>query len=129
MENLYNALMPRLPLDTNFAQLCKEIRLKLELSQKDMAQRLNVNFRTYQSWEYGKNEPTGRAALILNKLKDELFQAGGEETISNVELSYTTSDGITVKISLKSKEISAIQRAIDELRLSLRIENLSIQNK
>lgn len=45
----------------------KMLRTEKQLSQKDMAELLNINLRTYASYERGEREPS--AAIILNICK------------------------------------------------------------
>ena len=35
----------------------KELRIKSGLTQEQLAEKLNVNLRTYQGWEIGKSRP------------------------------------------------------------------------
>ncbi len=46
----------------------KEIRKALGLSQKEMAGKLGISFRTYQNWEYGERTPP--AWLIVKLIRD-----------------------------------------------------------
>ncbi len=46
----------------------KEIRKAMGLSQKDMANKLGVSFRTYQNWEYGERTPP--AWLMVKLIRD-----------------------------------------------------------
>lgn len=43
----------------------KVLRTKLQLSQKEMAEKLNMNYRTYASYERGEREP---GAAIIKKI-------------------------------------------------------------
>lgn len=59
----------------------QEIRLKLKLSQEELASRLNVSFATVNRWESGKTKPQrAQMAQIENWLQD----AGAAETDSEV---------------------------------------------
>lgn len=40
-----------------FNKLIKEFRKANNLTQKELAERLQVPFRTYQNWELGYNKP------------------------------------------------------------------------
>lgn len=44
----------------------KDIRDRLELSQKDFAELLNISLRTLQEWEQGRKSPKGPALSLLN---------------------------------------------------------------
>lgn len=51
-----------------FPQRLKEIRSDLGLSQKEMAERLGVGFRTYQRYEDGTKAPAGHFLMFLVEL-------------------------------------------------------------
>lgn len=42
-------------------EFIKDIRLKLGMSQQQLAQALNVNYTTVNRWENGKSEPSNLA--------------------------------------------------------------------
>ncbi len=44
-----------------------------KISQKEMAQRLNVSMRTYQDWKLGRTNPQAAIAIfkMLSELEDE----------------------------------------------------------
>jgi len=42
----------------DYQRLVKELRLKLILSQQELADLLNVSFASINRWETGKHEPT-----------------------------------------------------------------------
>lgn len=46
----------------------KRIRLRMGLSQKEMAQRIHVSLETVRNWEQGKRSPTGAARALLRIL-------------------------------------------------------------
>ena len=48
-----------------FFQVVKEIRRKLDLSQKQLANELHVSFATVNRWENGKNAPSMLAKKAL----------------------------------------------------------------
>jgi putative transcriptional regulator len=45
--------------------LATEARLKLSLSQADVAAMIGVSVRTFQDWEQGRREPRGAAKALL----------------------------------------------------------------
>jgi putative transcriptional regulator len=49
----------------------KNIREKFHLSQKMLAEILNVSYRTVESWEHGKNKPSGGSARLLSMMKED----------------------------------------------------------
>lgn len=51
--------------ELNFSVMCKFIRNTLKASQAAMAKKLGTSLSGYQSWEYGKSEPVGKAAANL----------------------------------------------------------------
>ncbi|MEW6731499.1 MAG: helix-turn-helix transcriptional regulator [Acidobacteriota bacterium] len=59
-----------LPVNIDFAELCRELRDKLKLTQKEMAKKLDVPLRTYESWEQREREPTGRNVIRILALRD-----------------------------------------------------------
>ena len=65
-EKLYNIkLCSELGQEINFPSICKFIREAFQVSQLDMAQRLEVELGSYQQWEYGKREPSSKYAINL----------------------------------------------------------------
>lgn len=48
-----------------FAQMVKEIRSKLNMSQEQLARELQVSFATVNRWENGKNSPNRMAKKAL----------------------------------------------------------------
>ena len=59
-----------------FYEKLKELRIKSGLTQHAMAQKLQINDRSYQNYEYGKREPNIEALIrisaILHVSLDEL---------------------------------------------------------
>lgn len=49
----------------NFAQIVKEIRAQLNMSQEQLARELHVSFATVNRWENGKNSPNMLAKKTL----------------------------------------------------------------
>ncbi len=45
----------------------RELRESLKLRQKEMAERLQVGYGTYRSWEYGKKTPRKLALAELER--------------------------------------------------------------
>jgi DNA-binding transcriptional regulator YiaG len=43
-------------------------RVKLGKKQREMAQMLGVDLRTYQRWEYGERPISGPAVLLLQRI-------------------------------------------------------------
>lgn len=57
----------------------KQIRLKLGLTQQQMALACNTTLSTWQNWEYEKRQPSGQAQRLLDLLLD-FADAGQFET-------------------------------------------------
>lgn len=49
----------------DFPSLCKFIRQTLDVTQEEMAQRLNITKKAYSYWEHGKRVPKSWQALNL----------------------------------------------------------------
>lgn len=67
----YNGSM-ELPPEINYANLCKEIRIKGKFTQAEMAKKIGVSLSTYCYWEYGKTIPNGRNAAKLFLTRENL---------------------------------------------------------
>lgn len=61
---IYNPLM-------TVAEWIKNLRIHLDLTQAQMAQRVSVTLGAYQTWEYGKHRPTGPALKLLALMAEE----------------------------------------------------------
>lgn len=48
-----------------FPTICKFIRKTFNVTQSEMAERLQVTLSAYQRWEYGNREPSARVAANL----------------------------------------------------------------
>ena len=53
-----------------FNERLKELRKQSPLTQKDIADRLNISVSAYQNYEQGKNEPNIEKLIILANLFD-----------------------------------------------------------
>ncbi len=49
----------------------KAIRAQLHISQKDLAEAMDVSLDTVKSWELGRRNPTGLASKVLTLLSKE----------------------------------------------------------
>ncbi|KAB2823608.1 NadS family protein [Aliivibrio finisterrensis] len=49
----------------------KAIREQLHVTQKELAQAMDVSVDTVKSWEQGRRNPTGLASKVLNLLSKE----------------------------------------------------------
>ena len=50
------------------AQFARRVRLRMGLSQAELAQRIDVSLETIRNWEQGKRSPTGAAKALLRLL-------------------------------------------------------------
>ena len=55
----------------NYPAAIKELRIKMMLSQKEMAQLLGVSFASINRWENGIHEPTIKVKRKLRSLFNE----------------------------------------------------------
>ena len=54
-------------MESNFAKNLKQIRVMNGLSQKELAEKLNVSFKTISHWESGYSEPNLFQLIELKK--------------------------------------------------------------
>lgn len=52
--------------ELTFSYICKFIRDTFGFTQPEMAKKLNVSLCAYKFWEYGKREPSSKAAANLS---------------------------------------------------------------
>lgn len=65
----------------DYSELILAIRAKLDLTQQQLADKLNVNFATINRWENGKRVPSKRYVYLLEELCVENnidFKKGGK---------------------------------------------------
>ena len=55
----------------NYKDALVELRLKLNISQEELAKLLGVSFSSVNRWENGRNQPTKIAKAKLKKLFNE----------------------------------------------------------
>ena len=60
--------------EIRFAENLKELRKSRGWSQKDLADRIGVNFRTVSTWENGSFEPSFSTLAKLCEIFDESFE-------------------------------------------------------
>lgn len=51
--------------EITFPLICKFIREKFQVTQVEMAKKLNVPLETYKGWEQGKRDPSSKGACNL----------------------------------------------------------------
>ena len=57
-----------------FAENLKRIRIENNLSQKALAEKLNVNFRTISAWEKSICEPSLEMLVKMSEIFDETIE-------------------------------------------------------
>lgn len=55
---------------TKFNERLKELRIEKNLSQSQLAKRINVDFRTISNWENGVNQPNIDTLTAIAKCLD-----------------------------------------------------------
>lgn len=53
----------------NVSEILKEYRIKNDLSQEELAQKLNISFVSLNRWERGKSAPSRLALMRMKELK------------------------------------------------------------
>ncbi len=79
-----------LPSNVDFAEICKFIRKTFNVTQKTMAEKLNTNLATYQSWEYGIYVPSDISAFkiallyehALLKTNESIYKAKQDKEVA-----------------------------------------------
>lgn len=54
-----------------YKERIKELRISKNLSQMQLAQKLNISQSAIAKWELGKTEPTASALIIMSKFFNE----------------------------------------------------------
>jgi DNA-binding transcriptional regulator YiaG len=62
--------------EPDFSQLLKKVRSDLNLSQKDLADKLNVCFATVNRWENNQNKPSKLARASFESFHKQMIQLG-----------------------------------------------------
>lgn len=81
---------------TNFSEQIRELRTKLNISQEELASRLNVSFATVNRWEGGKVQPQKAQLDAFNSLFDEAGMAH-EDTTSRRKRGVHKSDILSTR--------------------------------
>ncbi|MEK7281348.1 MAG: helix-turn-helix transcriptional regulator, partial [Chloroflexota bacterium] len=63
---------------THYPRMLQALRSKLNLSQEQLASRLNVSFATINRWESGKSQPQRSKAQAIEDLYEEAGLDGTE---------------------------------------------------
>jgi transcriptional regulator with XRE-family HTH domain len=60
--------------ELSFSLLLKKVRTDLNMSQKDLADKLNVCFATVNRWENNQNKPSKLARIQFESFRKEMIQ-------------------------------------------------------
>jgi len=109
----------------------KKIREKLDLTQKELAEKLNLHYRTLQKWESGETKIKGPSVFMLEQLLKKhtkgVLTNNGEIKNSNIN-----SDGGRVKVGATDndqiKELTQIVKTAQDQQTKL-MEQLSESQK
>ena len=85
------------------AELLRAIRSKLNLSQEQLAARLNVSFASVNRWEAGKSKPQRAQARAIEALSEEAGLASEDETQAPAESTRRHRRGIQKSSVLGNK--------------------------
>ena len=98
-----------------FSKKLKELRLKANLTQKEIAEKLNITQQSYQKWESGKSKPT----LSTLEMFSDFFGVSIEELLSDGTVrieSILNADKISYKNQLLSDEtVDLIKKTIKDI--------------
>lgn len=59
-----------------FGALAKDIRIRLELSQEDLARELGVSYSTVNRWENGQHRPSKMAKNLFDSFCARMIKQG-----------------------------------------------------
>lgn len=99
----------------------KQLRERLNMSQDEMANLLDVSVGTIHRWEQGKTTPRPRRRKQLKLLEDKVSDFGGETVKHGIEAWLTFSPGMMRDLSGASVEMlmeNSFNRWVDVLRQS-----------
>lgn len=98
-----------------FSKKLKELRLKANLTQNEIAEKLNISQPSYQQWESGRRKPT----LTTLEMFSDFFGVSIEELLSDGTVhieSILNADKISYKNQLLSDEtIEFIKKTIKDI--------------
>src|ERR1017187_6489510 len=87
-----------------FSESIRALRTQLNLSQEQLASRLNISFATVNRWESGKVKPQQAQLVAVQKLMEEAGIAEGDEsTPTTAEASTRRRRGVTKSAVLGNK--------------------------
>ena len=120
-----NGLVVNMKLDykENFNEILKELRVKNNISQKELARKLNISLSTYSKYEQGLNNPTSEN---LFKISNFFNLSVGSFLKENIE---HEKERINFDNYLKKIKLNAIQLAILEILIYSNFDFLPFQQK
>lgn len=92
----------------------KNIRKKLGLTQKQLAEMIGVDPKTIQNWEYGKNIPQSKS-LILG----ELMGAPSPVNITQNSGNFANGNGNNIKSTVQRGESTVLAAEVARLKEAL----------
>ena len=72
--------------DMDFSAICKFIRETFQITQLDIAEKLNIDVRTYRYWEAGTQQPSSKLAVALYLLFLEAKKEAYRQSTSQNQL-------------------------------------------
>ena len=99
----------------------KVLRTKMQLSQKEMAEKLDMNYRTYASYERGEREPS---AAIIKKIcttfgvsSDELLKDSASLQQDNIKIKQSPAPSDDdIKFALFDGSVGVTDEMYDEVK-------------
>lgn len=85
----------------------KALRLRLNLSQREMSELLHIGEKTYTRWENGRERPSQSLNLLLRALRDGRLDAAYLRSISRVAFNWQIV--LSLISSAESAEPSALE--------------------
>ena len=144
-----NGLVVNMKLDykENFNEILKELRVKNNISQKELARKLNISLSTYSKYEQGLNNPTSENLFKISNFYNLSVGSFLKENIEhekerinfdnylkkNFSNTFESKDEIKEIVAYikhsKDIKLNAIQRAILEILIYSNFDFLPFQQK
>ncbi len=101
----------------------KKIRKELNLTQSELAEKLDVNIRTVQKWESGETKMSGTAVLSIQDLIDELKGVNGSTTITQ----KNKKGNIHIVGGFSEKELELLRKELELCKKEIALKDLEIE--
>jgi toxin-antitoxin system, antitoxin component, xre family len=144
-----NGLVVNMKLDykENFNEILKELRVKNNISQKELARKLNISLSTYSKYEQGLNNPTSEnlfkisnffnlsvGSFLKENIEHEKERINFDNYLKkNFSNTFESKDEIKEIVAYikhsKDIKLNAIQRAILEILIYSNFDFLPFQQK